>query len=330
MPDRLLDLTSGVTMVVSDLHGDKDAFARHVGRFLQLRSRRKVDRLLLLGDLIHSEQDEQQDASLQMILDVIRMQKTLPPQSVVMLLGNHEMPHLYGVALAKGQIEYTPRFEQALSRTGTREEVGNFLNDLPFFVRTAAGVLFTHAGPDGNAMANLDTLRQLDHRAVLEEFDYALSINPHPEQLRSLYAQAMGMPYEVLARYYLAVSGPEDPRYDYLIRSMMLGQESKEFELLWDALFTRCEQGVPLVLYERLLSVFLDTLSQGAPAPQRFLVTGHLPVKKGGHEIVAKQHIRLASAAHARPRETGQYLLLDFGKPVEAMADLEQAMGTVF
>jgi hypothetical protein len=179
-------------------------------------------------------------------------------------------------------------------------------------------------------MANLETLRQLDHRAVLEEFDYALSINPHPEQLRSLYAQAMGMPYEVLARYYLAVSGPEDPRYDYLIRSMMLGQESKEFELLWGALFTRCEQGVPLVLYERLLSVFLDTLSQGAPAPQRFLVTGHLPVKKGGYEVVTKQHIRLASATHARPRETGQYLLLDFGKPVEAMADLEQALGTVF
>ena len=36
MPDRILDLTSGLTMVVSDLHGDKDAFARHVGRFLQL------------------------------------------------------------------------------------------------------------------------------------------------------------------------------------------------------------------------------------------------------------------------------------------------------
>ena len=34
-------------MVVSDLHGDKDAFARHVGRFLQLRTRKKVDRLLI-------------------------------------------------------------------------------------------------------------------------------------------------------------------------------------------------------------------------------------------------------------------------------------------
>src|SRR5690349_11304961 len=113
MPERILDLTTGITMVVSDLHGDKDAFARHVGRFLQLRSRRKVDRLLLLGDLIHSEEDEHQDASLQIMLDVIRMQKTLPPQAVIMLLGNHEMPHLYSVALAKGQNEYTPRFEQA-------------------------------------------------------------------------------------------------------------------------------------------------------------------------------------------------------------------------
>src|SRR5689334_7277366 len=156
MPDRILDLTSGVTMVVSDLHGDKDAFARHIGRFLQLRTRKKVDRLLILGDLIHQTSPESQDDSLQMVLDLIRMQHSLPPGSVVVLLGNHEMPHLYGVTLAKGNVEYTPQFEQALSRSGKRDEVLAFLNDLPFFVRTSAGVLFTHAGPDGSAMANID------------------------------------------------------------------------------------------------------------------------------------------------------------------------------
>ncbi len=329
MPDRILDLTSGITMVVSDLHGDKDAFARHIGRFLPLRTRKKVDRLLILGDLIHRVNPKERDDSLQMILDLMRMAHSLPPGSVVLLLGNHELPHLYGVTLAKGAVEYTPHFEQALSRSGKRQEVLAFLNDLPFYVRTAAGVMFTHAGPDGNAMANIEKLRQFDHQAVLAEFDHALSLNPYPEQLRALYGKTMGMPYEMLARYYLGVDSPQDPRYDHLVRSVMLSQESPDFELLWDMLFTRCEQSMPLPIYERLLNVFLEAFSKDAPAPQRFLVTGHIPVK-GGHEVVAGKHLRIASAAHAQPREAGQYLLLDVGQPVDSMETLEQSLGTVF
>ncbi|MEP7284356.1 MAG: metallophosphoesterase [Chloroflexota bacterium] len=328
-PERILDLTSGLTMVVSDLHGDKDAFGRYIGRFLQQRTRKKVDRLLLLGDLIHREGPEDQDQSLPMLLDMIRMQRSLPPGSVVMLLGNHELPHLYDVPLSKGNIEYTPRFEQALSASGVRDEVRAFLNTLPFYVRTAAGVMFTHAGPDGNAMASIDMLRHLDHAAIVAEFDQALEINPHPEQLRALYSNMMGMPYEVLARYYLAVSGPDDPRYDHLIRSFMLSKESKEFEVLWDALFTRCEQGVPLPLYKRLLATFLEIFSQGAPAPQRFLVTGHITVQ-GGHKVVTEEHLRIASAAHARPREAGAYLLIDFGKPVDSVETLVQSLVHMF
>jgi Calcineurin-like phosphoesterase len=329
MPDRILDLTSGLTMVVSDLHGDKDAFARYVGRFLQMRTRKKIDRLLLLGDLIHRENANQPDESLPMLVDVIRMQRTLPPGSVVMLLGNHELPHLYGMTLAKGDVEFTPRFEKALTDSGRRGEILEYLDELPFYVRTAAGVLFTHAGPDGNAMANIDKLRQFDHQTVIKEFDHALSINPHPEQLRALYGQTMGMPYEMLARYYLAVSGPEDPRYDQLIRSFMISQQSKEFELLWDMLFTRCEQGTPLPLYERILETFLEKFSEGAPAPQRFLVTGHMVVK-GGHAVVTPQHLRIASAAHARPREAGEYLLMDFGKPIETMDNLLGTLNRIF
>ena len=328
-PERILDLTSGVTMVVSDLHGDKDAFARHIGRFLQLRTRKKVDRLLLLGDLIHRDGPKDQDESLSILRDVIRMQRTLPAGAVVMLLGNHEMPHLYGVTLAKGNLEYTPGFEQALTRSGKREEVLSFFNDLPFYVRTAAGVMFTHAGPDGSAMANIDKLRHLDHRAILDEFDQVLAANPYPEQLRKLYSQTMGMPYEMLARYYLGVSGPDDPRYDHLIRSVMLTQRSTEFEMLWDALFTRCEEGVLPTLYERLARAFLETFSQDAPTSQRFLVTGHIAVT-GGHAVVTDQHLRIASAAHAQPREAGQYLLLDCAKPIASIQALEKLLGSVF
>jgi hypothetical protein len=233
------------------------------------------------------------------------------------------------MSLAKGDVEYTPRFEKALSQSGKRDEVLTFFDSLPFIVRTGAGVLFTHAGPDGNAMANFDLLRQFDHQSIIGEFDHALSMNPHPEQLRTLYSQSMGMPYEVLARYYLATSGPDDPRFDQLIRSYVIGRESPEFQILWDLLFTRCEYSTPQPLYDRLLDTFLQTFSQGAPVPQQFLVTGHISVQ-GGHREVTQQHLRIASAAHARPREAGEFLLLDFSKPVKSMDQLLDSLESLF
>ncbi len=316
-------------MVVTDLHGDKDAFARHVGRFLQLRSRNKVQRLLLLGDLIHNERPVDQDESLPILIDLMRMRHSLGPDAVIMLLGNHEMPHLYGVSLQRGKTEYTPRFEKALSESGRRDDVIAFLDSLPFYARTAAGVAFTHAGPEGNAIAGFDQLRHFDHKAILAEFSHALSINPDPDRLRKLYSDSMGMPYEVLARYYLAVEGQADPRYDDLLRAFMITQSSEAFVLLWGALFTRCEKEVSFALYERILAKFLAMLSEDAPAPQRLLVTGHIPVP-GGHAIITPQHFRLASAAHASPREAGQYLLFDVAKPIDSAKELESKLGSVF
>lgn len=328
-PERILDLTSGVTMVVSDLHGDKDAFARHVGRFLQLRSRNRVQRLLLLGDLIHSDGPEDQDASLPILFDLMRMRASLGTDAVVMLLGNHEMPHLYGVSLQRGNFEYTPRFEKALSASQRRDEVMQFLDSLPFYVRTAAGVAFTHAGPDGNAIAQFDQLRHFDHGAILSEFSHALSLSPDHERLRTLYSETMGMPYEVLARYYLAVEGENDPRYNDLLRAFMISQSSQEFELLWGALFTRSEKNMTMPFYDRLLARFLEVLSEGAPVPQRILVTGHVETR-GGHSLVTAHHLRLSSATHAQPRESGQYLLIDVAKAVESAAELEANLGSVF
>jgi hypothetical protein len=327
---RIVDLTSGMTMVVTDLHGDRDAFARYAGRFLQLRSRRKVERLLLLGDVIHSNGPEHEDASLSMILDILRMRQSLGSDAVMMLLGNHEMPHLYGTPLQRGNFEYTPRFEKALSAGGRRDEIISFFDSLPFYVRTAAGITLTHAGPDGNVLSRFEQIRAFDHQTVLNEYGHALSLHPRIDEMRLAYSETMGMPYEVMARYYLAVSGPEDPRYNDLLRSFMISQKSTEFELLWDALFTRCEKSMTMSFYERLLARFLDVLSGGdAPAKQQVMVTGHIEVR-GGSERVTPRHLRLASAAHASPREAGQYLLFDPARPVNSVDDLIPDLGSVF
>jgi hypothetical protein len=64
-------------------------------------------------------------------------------------------------------------------------------------------------------------------------------------------------------------------------------------------------------------------------ATQRVLVTGHVVVP-GGHLIVNERHLRLASAAHARPREAGQYLLFDAARPIQNAEELQANLGNIF
>jgi hypothetical protein len=139
MPDRFLNLTDGVAMIVTDLHGDRDAFIRYISRFRVLYASGEVQRLVLMGDLIHGYGSAQTDGSLSMVLSLIRLQDEFGPDTVIMLLGNHEMPHIYGVSLMKGDLEFTPRFEHSLG--DHRESVLAFFESLPFFARTAAGVM---------------------------------------------------------------------------------------------------------------------------------------------------------------------------------------------
>ena len=139
MPERFLNLTEGTVMLVTDLHGDRDAFHRYVHRFHKLYQSGEAQRLIFLGDVIHGYGSEQTDGSLSMILNVIKLQQELGPDTVMMLLGNHEMPHIYGISLAKGEIEFTPRFEHVLG--DHRRAVLAFLRSLPFYIRTAAGVM---------------------------------------------------------------------------------------------------------------------------------------------------------------------------------------------
>jgi len=47
-----------------------------------------------------------------------------------------------------------------------------------------------------------------------------------------------------MAAHYLAVEGPGDARYAHLLRAFLIQQQSRRFQLLWAALFTRNEQGI--------------------------------------------------------------------------------------
>ncbi|MCL4238036.1 MAG: metallophosphoesterase [Anaerolineae bacterium] len=328
MPDRFVDLTQGVAMVVTDLHGDGDAFDRYVAQFRQLYASGEAQRLIFLGDLIHSYGAARHDRSLEILHQVMALRAELGPDTVIMLLGNHEMPHIYGVSLAKGEIEFTPRFERALG--ADRATVLAFLDGLPFYVRTAAGVMLSHAGPVSEVIPHVEMLRAFEHSALLAQADAALAQAADLAPYYEHYEQVHGAPYLDDARHYLAVSGPSDPRYSHLLRAFLIAEQSRPFAVLWEALFTQNELGLTEYGYVQIAQQFLEAFSAGAPAPQRVIVSGHIVTPLGGYMLVNRYHLRLSSAAHARPREAGHYLLLDCAQPVRAANELLPALGTVF
>lgn len=328
MPDRFVDLTQGVAMIVTDLHGDGDAFDRYISQFRQLHASGQAQRLIVLGDLIHSYGAARHDHSLDILREVMGLRAELGPDTVIMLLGNHELPHIYGVSLAKGEMEFTPRFERALG--ADRDAVLAFLDSLPLYVRTAAGVMLSHAGPASEAIPHVELLRFFDHAALLAQADVVLAQAADLAPYYEHYEKAHGAPYLDDARHYLAVSGPSDPRYPHLLRAWLIVEQSRPFAVLWEALFTQNELGLTEYGYVQIAQQFLEAFSVGAPAPQRVIISGHIVTPLGGYMLVNRYHLRLSSAAHARPREAGYYLLLDCARPIRAANELLPALGTVF
>jgi hypothetical protein len=325
---RLWSLRAGVVMVVTDLHGDWDAYRRYRDCFVDLHARGQVDGLAFTGDLIHAEPAAGPDRSLEIVLDVMALRASYGA-GVMYLCGNHEMPHIYGISLAKGNREYTPTFEAALTESGRRDDVVALFNSLPFYVRTRAGVSLAHAGasPSLADPANAQKIFNWRHRELLDWAEGIL-VGQDVAALRRSYAKLSQAPsYQSMAQHYLCVSGPGDPRYDHLLRGF-LASSAPSFDLLWSALFTRCELEYGPADYAIFLDAMLKELSRDFH-PQHVLVSGHI-VASQGHAVVAQRHVRLASGIHARPRESGKYLIFDAARPVRSATDLLGGLKSVY
>jgi hypothetical protein len=263
-----------------------------------------------------------------MILDVMALQRELGEDRVIMLLGNHEMPHIYGITLSKGELEFTPRFEQMLG--DHREKVLAFFDRLPFAIRTAAGVMLIHMGPEATVIDRADELRHFDHQAILRDADNVLAQADDLTPLFRQYSAVYGSPYAEDAEYYLGVKGPNDPRYAHLLRAFVISRQSEPFKLLWEAMTTQNEAGLTEFAYVQACQKFLAAFSSDAPVPQRVLVSGHMITPMGGYALVNRFHLRLSSGTHARPRDAACYLLLDCTKPVRSANELMGSLGSVF
>lgn len=324
---RAVTITEGVAMVVTDLHGNGKVYDHLRDQFLAAYEAGMVQRFVICGDLIHGNRHPNDDDSLRMLLDVMRLQKEMGRDTVIMLCGNHEMPHIYGMPLARGNKEYTPRFEASLaaldqddSIPSNRSDVIEFLMDLPFYMFTAAGVMLAHAGPAQKLTdpTSAGRILNFDHRAYLADIDAKLA-QYDLKNARDVYAMKFDQSYDELARHYLAVEDESDPRYEHLLRSFAWNGDP-DFDLLWDALFTRNEDEFPndmrrAIEYGNMVKDFLSAMSTHVPAyPQHIVVSGHIVVR-GGHTVVEDNHLRIASYEHARPQNKGQYLLLDCSAP---------------
>ncbi len=316
--NRAVDLQQGIAFVVSDLHGAWEPYARYRDHFLALHNQGSADWLIFLGDVIHNYGPPEEDRSLDILLDIMRLREELGPR-VIMLPGNHELSHIYSMPLSKGGMVFTPRFEHALGEH--RPQVMAFLRALPFMVRTSGGVLLTHAGAAPTTAQPEAAQRLLDfsHEALLSRAEHLLA-QAEASELAAVYRSKTGMDYDQMAWEYLAVSGPNDSRYLDLLRGVVVSTLQPEWQLLWDFFFTRCEEMMGEYLYNRVLERFLEVYS--APErPQRVLVSGHIIVE-GGYALVAEKQLRLASWAHARPPSAGRYLLFDVAQTVNTAADL--------
>ncbi len=312
-------------MVITDLHGDWDAYQRYRDKFFELRALGHADTILFNGDLIHASAPAVQDKSVEIILDLIRLKDELG-DSLICILGNHEIPHIYSIILQKGDDLFTPRFEFAMGKH--RQHIVSFLHTLPFYVRTPGGVSICHAGastalgePDG-----VKRLFNLSHREILERTRAQITKEERPELIRAM-RRKHGRTYNEMARKWFAVTGLDDPRYDdFLVGTLATSDE--DFELLWPAMFSRNEKEYGNSSYQVLLNTLLQSLSIGYER-QSVLITGHIDVR-GGYKLVNRRQLRVASAKHASPREAGLYLLFNTQERFEKAEDLIPNLRSVF
>ena len=323
---RVIDLEAGMAMVVTDLHGDWDAYQRYRDRFLALQANGRADYLILTGDLIHHEGPEAADKSLEIVLDVLALRKVVGRQFIY-LLGNHEMPHIYSITLAKGKHLYTPRFERAMGKH--RVKIVNLFDSLPFYVRTQAGVTICHAGATAEAVTDqaVQTLFNFSHKWILKAAAAAIVEEERPS-LREAIAQMSQQSYDDIVREYFAITSSNDPRYDDFLIGTIATRHHPYFELLWAALFTRNEEQYSKDNYKIVVQGMLQAFSADFHS-QSILVSGHMKCRTG-YTLVNQYQLRIASATHAQPRKSGVYLLLDMEQKVKTAEDLLPQLATVF
>ena len=169
------DFHDGVLLVATDLQGNWEDYRAVRERFAALRAQGSVDKLVIAGDVIH-RYDGGPDSSKEILDDLIDH----PDPNVIVLLGNHELMHLYHLNMERNGFRFVEALEERIAPN--RARYADFLRELPYAVRTAAGVSITHTGANSpmagiaenaryahmvEGQDGLRIVRQINHAEVL-------------------------------------------------------------------------------------------------------------------------------------------------------------------
>lgn len=162
-PGAILELPETMTpIIIGDLHGQVDNLLK-VLSYPEIMSGLESSKycLVLLGDMIHSDEDrqlEEMDSSILMLDMVVRLKNRFP-ENMFMLRGNHES---FSPEVAKGNVNQGQVFEKYLIETRGqeyRDAVDRFFQLLPYIVK-APTFIASHAAPT-RGLVSFDTLVDL-------------------------------------------------------------------------------------------------------------------------------------------------------------------------
>jgi predicted phosphodiesterase len=137
---KLIQLESGKVVFVGDTHGDLEATEKIIRRYLKPKNK-----LVFLGDYV-----DRGPASLENI-NFLLGQKIKHPDSVSMLMGNHE-------GYAMGSF-HPADFWEGLD-TELRQRYGEVLSRLPLAVSTTNGIIALHGAlPDVLSLEDIDRIK---------------------------------------------------------------------------------------------------------------------------------------------------------------------------
>lgn len=280
---QIIDMSKGNILVASDIQGNWEDYQRIRTMFLNLKNQGKTDILVLDGDLIHGYKGYE-DRSVQILDDLI----SNADPSVICLMGNHELMHIYHMQVSKNGQSFVEPFEDQIKHN--REHYMNFIKSMPYAIRTAGGVLINHTGANipmaGYSGEEYGQLARADGFRLINNLNHDKML----EQLKKATREVMEKQYgQKLA---------DDFFDDYSPEIGQIFMETDIGQYLWDVFFNKNEFEYKKQ-YPVILDKFMQTMSTGLP--QRFLISGHIEVPEG-YAIISGKQLRICSSYGTREK----------------------------
>ena len=284
---NILDMDEGKILVATDIHGNWEDYVKIRKVYEKLKRDKRADILVYDGDLIHSD-GKYEDKSLEILDDLIDN----PDKSIIPVLGNHELMHIYHLEVKKDEMDTS--FAEPLEirieeeRNNNREKYIEFMKQMPYAIRTKGGVVINHTGPNP-PMTGLyrkgygDLVQKYDAFQLMNQLDHDKILKQLKDTTRELIEKDYG--HKLADNFFDDFS----PQISQIFLSSPLGN------YLWDVFFNLNEFGFEERMYNEMLDKFLKTMSNGN-RKQDFLVSGHIGVT-GGYKTINATQLRICSSS---------------------------------